>query len=84
MYKGFKFASSLALFLISPSKASNEVEKPPQPDLTGDTEGLKLIGWGVPTECNEFVVGSVMSVFCPSTDTGKAPNTADLRHILHT
>ena len=44
----------------------------PEPDFTDGSEDLRWIGWYLPSECNNFTVGSVLSIFCP-----------DLRYILH-
>ena len=44
----------------------------PEPDFTDNSEGLRWIGWYLPSECNNFTVGSVLAIFCP-----------DLQYVLH-
>ena len=41
----------------------------PETELTANTKGLKWIGWNPPTDCTEFGVGSVFSIYCPAEGT---------------
>ena len=44
----------------------------PEIDLTGDTKGLRWVGWNLPLDCTEFGVGSVLSIYCPAGGANKA------------
>ena len=47
-------------------------------DLTGGLTGLNYIGWNLPAECNDMIVGSLTGIFCPGPEMSYLYHTQEI------